>query len=200
MEIAPIEVHEQFSEEIWPWSGEALLAKMTEHAYLGVEHVVLDVSSLGGEVASAMSVYQALRSSPFELVTRNMGEVASMGNLVFLAGERRLAIAEATFLLHPITVEAPAEWPTSARWLDVEDMRKLRTKVERSGASPKLFNELDWGIMRLAREEREVQRIFEERTSLTGPQFRKLVRGHTTVSAAYACAVGIVHEVISVPG
>jgi len=196
MEIAPIEVCEQFSEKIWPWSSEALVAKMTEHAYRGVECVVLDVSSLGGDVKSAMRVYQALCSPPFEFVTRNMGEIASMGNLVFLAGERRLAVPEATFLLHPITVETPAGWPTAAPWLDVEDIRKLRTKVERSGGHPKLFTELDLGIVRLTREEKEVQKIFEERTNLAGPVIRALVQGHTTVSAAEAYAVGIVHEVI----
>jgi len=195
METAPT-VYEEFSEEIWPQSCEALLAKMTEHACHGVEYVVLDVCSLGGEVASAMSVYQALCSPPFEFVTRNTGELASMGNLVFLAGKRRLAAPEATFLLHPITVKTPTGWPTAAPWLDVEDMRNLRTKVERSGAPPKLFTELDLGIVRLAREEQEVQKIFEERTNLAGSAFRALVQGRTSLSAAEAYAVGIVHEIV----
>jgi ATP-dependent protease ClpP protease subunit len=75
-------------------------------------------------------------------------------------------------------------------------MCKLRTKVERSGAPPKLFTELDLGIMRLAREEQEVQKIFEERTNLRGPAIRALVQGHTSLSAAEAYAVGIVHEII----
>jgi ATP-dependent protease ClpP protease subunit len=191
MEIAPIEVHEEFSEEIWPWSREALLAKMAEHAYHGVEHVVLDVCSPGGEVASAMSVYQALRSSPFELVTRNMGEVASMGNLLFLAGERRLAVPEATFLLHPITL-----CTRSGMRFNIHDLGRKRMELECAHGSPSLMIALDKGIATIAREEREVQMIFEERTNLAGPEIRALVQGHTSVSAAYACAVGIVHEVI----
>jgi ATP-dependent protease ClpP protease subunit len=196
MEIAPIEVHEELSEEIWPWSREALLAKMTEHAYHGAERVRLVVSSPGGQVASTMTLFTKLTESPIELVTHAKGEIASMGVVLFLAGDKRLASPEATFLMHPITIETPAGWPTVAQWLDVEDIRKLRTKAERSGAHPKLFTELDWGIVRLTGEEREVQRIFEERTNLTVPEIKALVQGHTTVSAAYACAVGIVHEVI----
>jgi ATP-dependent protease ClpP protease subunit len=196
METAPIEICETFFEKITTQSTEGLLARMAEHAYRGVERVELAMLMSGGEVASTMTLFTKLTESPIELVTCATGEIASMGVVLFLAGDKRLASPEATFLMHPITVETPAGWPTAAPWLDVEDIRKLRTKVERSGAPPKLFTELDLGIVRLTREEREVQKIFEERTNLTGPEIRALVQGHTTVSAAYACAVGIVHEVI----
>jgi ATP-dependent protease ClpP protease subunit len=189
METAPI-VYEEFSEEIWPKSRDALLAKMTEYARNDVGCVVLAMSTPGGEVASAIALHEGLRSLPIEFITYNTGEVASMGNIMFLAGDERLASAEATFLLHPITLLTPSG-P-----LDVHDLWQERTELERTCGSSSRMIELDKGIVRLTREEREVQRVFEERTDLTGPEIRALVWGHTTVSAAYACAVGIVHEVI----
>jgi ATP-dependent protease ClpP protease subunit len=193
MEIAPIEVHEEFSEEIWPWSREALLAKMTEHAYHGAEHVVLDVCSPGGEVASAMSVYQALRSSPFELVTRNMGEVASMGVVLFLAGDKRLASPEATFLLHPI-----ASTDTIVP-MDVESWRRARTRFERQGDQSRV-GEISERITYLDEKESEIRLILEARTKLTTAEVETLVRQGNPISAIDALNRGIVHEILPAGG
>jgi ATP-dependent protease ClpP protease subunit len=196
METTPTEVHESFSEEIWPWSRESLLAKIAEHACHGVGRVVLEVSSPGGEVESAMMLYEELLSTPVELVANATGEVASMGIVLFLACDRRLASPEATFFMHPITVETPAGWPTAAPWLDVEDIRKLRTKVERSDAHQTLLTELDWGIVRLTRQEKAVRNVLEQRTKLTGSGIRALVERGEPVDATYAKAAGIVHEIV----
>jgi ATP-dependent protease ClpP protease subunit len=191
METAPIEVCEEFSEEIWPWSREALLARMTEHAYHGVARVVLDISSPGGEVACAMSLYQQLRSTPFELVTHNTGKVASMGNVLFLAGNRRVATPEATFLMHPTAFETPTGYT-----FDANDLRIIRTELEHSGDPLRLLREVDIGIARLTREDGAVRTIFEERTKLAGSEIRALVQRGKPVDAAYAKAAGIVHEII----
>src|ERR1039458_3786458 len=126
METAPIEICETFFEKITTQSSEGLLTRMAEHAYHGAERVRLVVSSPGGQVASTMTLITKLTESPIELVTHATGEIASMGVMLFLAGDKRLASPEATFLMHPITVETPAGWPTAAPWLDVEDIRKLR--------------------------------------------------------------------------
>jgi ATP-dependent protease ClpP protease subunit len=189
MENVPFEVCESFSEEITPSSSEALVARMVEYRYRDIHRVVLDVSSPGGQVESAMSIYRALRSVPFELVTRNVGEVASMGNLVFLAGDRRFATPEATFLLHPIAFDGIVR-------RDASDLRRARTKLERTCGSPSAMIELDRGIVRLEREDQEVQSILKQRTKLTGPEASALVREGKPVSADYALAVGIVHGII----
>lgn len=191
----PLDVCEDFSEEITPGSREALVAKMVEHAYHDVKRVVLDVSSPGGEMVSAMHLYDALCSTPFLLVTRNTGEIASMGNLVFLAGDERVASDEATFLLHPLTLLTP-----SGARLDINDLRQKRMELERTHCMSPRAIELDRGIARLASEEQALQRIFEARTSLTGPEIETLVTGHVLIDAAYACAVGIVHEIIPARG
>ncbi|HTZ65164.1 MAG TPA: ATP-dependent Clp protease proteolytic subunit [Solirubrobacteraceae bacterium] len=182
------EVRESFLEEITPESSEALIAKMVECTYQDVERVVLEVASPGGEVASAIHLYEALLSTSFELVTCNLGEVASMGNLVFLAGDKRVAAPEATFLLHPVTFDGAVR-------LDADDLRRSRTRAERAAESPKRIAEYDLGIARLESETREIQSILEARTRLSGRGAARLIQEAKPLSAASARAVGIVDAV-----
>jgi hypothetical protein len=190
MNVAPIEVCETFSEEITPASGEALLARMSEHASRGVERVVLNISSPGGEVATAMKLYEELRAAPFELVTRNVGEVASMANMVFLAGETRYAAQEATFLLHPVAF-------AGAIRRDADHFHHRRRELERHTGSSRRLLECDRAIIRLEREDRGVREIVEQRTKLSDLEIATLVRESRPVGAAYALAAGIVHEVVA---
>jgi ATP-dependent protease ClpP protease subunit len=190
METTPFEVCESFSEEITVSSSDALLRRLAEHASHGIERVVLDVSSPGGEVLSAVGLYEELRSTSIELVTRNVGEVASMGNLVFLAGDRRLISPEATFLLHPIVFN------DSRVPLNAEDLCEIRTRFERSGADSSQLTKIDRRICRLNMDEKKVQKIFEQRTHLTSPKIKALVHESKPFGAADAIAFGIAHEIV----
>ena len=82
------------------------------------------MSTRGGEVACAMNAFKGLRDSSLEVVTRATGEVASMGVVLFLAGERRLATPEATFLLHPVRLVLPA----SGVEVDAKALRRMRAR------------------------------------------------------------------------
>jgi hypothetical protein len=95
--------------------------------------------------------------------------------------DKRLAFAEATFLLHPLALVTP-----SGALLEVNDLRHKRTELERGCGPQTLMIELDKGIAKLDREELQVQKVFEERTSLTGPEIRALMQGHTSLSATDA--------------
>ncbi len=191
METSPREARERFSEEITPASSEALLERMSGHARNGVERVVLDISSPGGEVASAMRLYHALRDTGFELVTRNVGEVASMGNLLFLAGDTRLALSETTFLLHPVTFKQSG--------LDLEGLSQRRRLVERTGRLSRL-RELDLGVARLEREESEIRAVIEQRSKLSGPAIAQLVRESKPLDPEFAQSAGIVHGLLPASG
>lgn len=189
METTPIEICETFFEKITTQSTEGLLTRMTEHAYHGAERVRLVVSSPGGQVASTMTLFTKLTESPIELVTHATGEIASMGVVLFLAGNKRLASPEATFLLHPI-----ASTDTIVP-MDVEAWRRARTRFERQGDQSRV-GEISERITYLDEKEGEVQQIFEERTKLTSPEIAELVRKGQTISATEALAFGIVHEII----
>lgn len=51
---------------------------------------------------NGMNLYNILRAMPFKLVTHNVGNVDSIDNAVFLAGEERYASPHSTFMFHGV--------------------------------------------------------------------------------------------------
>lgn len=96
------EVYVSFSAEINASTTESLIAAMTNLANQGVPKVTLLLSTPGGAVMNGMNVYNVLRAMPFELTTHNVGNVDSIGNAIFLAGERRYAAPHSTFMFHGV--------------------------------------------------------------------------------------------------
>lgn len=68
----------------------------------------LMLSSPGGGVDLGITLYNFLRALPCFIVTHNIGSVESIANIVFLAGELRLAAPHTRFLLHGIFWQPPA--------------------------------------------------------------------------------------------
>jgi len=98
---API-VYVSFSAEIDSKTTESLIAVMSDCSNKGVEKVYLLLSTPGGTIMNGLNIYNILRGMPFELITHNVGNVDSIGNAVFLAGEKRYATANATFMFHGV--------------------------------------------------------------------------------------------------
>lgn len=95
-------IYVSFIAEIIPASSEALLRTCADLANKGVDTVYLMVSTPGGSVAHGMTLYNTLRGMPFKLITHNTGSVNSIGNVLFLAGEKRYACPHATFMFHGV--------------------------------------------------------------------------------------------------
>lgn len=87
----PATVYVSFSAEINVGTTEALIAALAQLASQGVPNVYLMLSTPGGSVMHGITLYNTLRAFPFALTTHNMGNVDSIGNAVFLAGETRYA-------------------------------------------------------------------------------------------------------------
>ncbi len=194
METVPYEACELFSGEIRAENSEALLAKMAEHAHRGVERVVLDVSSSGGAVAPAKLLYEELRSTPFELITRNVGEVQSMANLLLLAGNKRFAVASSTFLLHPLQVEH--ELASHDRiYLDLPALERTLMRHKESG---NLEQTAKYGaqIVQVHRETRELQEIVERETSLPSTEVARLIQDGRPFDAAFAQGAGFIEAIV----
>lgn len=49
-----------------------------------------------------MTIYNVARALPFKLITWNMGNVDSIGNVIFLAGAERYACPLSTFMFHGV--------------------------------------------------------------------------------------------------
>jgi ATP-dependent Clp protease, protease subunit len=191
MNRTPTEADATFYATIDPVTSEALLTRVGEHAENGVETVHIVMSSPGGKVASGMELYENLRESKVEIVTENRGEVASMANVVFLAGDRRLAYPEATFRLHPVA------WPIGGLRLDAADLHTVRTEVESlPDADPDLLRELDEAIEHVTEADAQVREVLEERTKMSRRLIESLVKQDTTMNASEALAAGIVHKIV----
>jgi ATP-dependent protease ClpP protease subunit len=80
-----------FTAEIVPQTTEALLLAVTNFVNQGFKEIHLLLSSPGGSVMHGIAIYNTLRGMPIKLVTHNVGNVDSIGTVVYLAGEERYA-------------------------------------------------------------------------------------------------------------
>ena len=85
-----------------PQSAQALLTVCADLVNQQVKSVYLLLSTNGGQVMEGVALYTALRAFPFTLTIHNIGNVDSVGNIVFLAGSQRYASPAATFMFHGI--------------------------------------------------------------------------------------------------
>ena len=159
-----------FSAEIIPHTTEALIAAMTQCAQQGIPEVCLMISTPGGSVMNGLNLYNVMRAMPFRLTTHNVGNVDSIGNAVFLAGETRYACPHSSFMFHGVGFDIPGG-------------ARLEEKVLREHLN---------GIMA---DQKRIGTVLEERTQLTPEAIQALFLEATTKDAAYAAGVGIVHEV-----
>ena len=159
-----------FSAEIVPQTTETLIATMTNLANSGVQDVCLLLSTPGGSVMHGLTLYNVLRALPFHLTTHNAGNVNSIGNAIFLAGEQRYACPHSTFMFHGVG-------------FDVSGGVRLEQKL--------LRERLD----AIEADQTLIGNIIEERTNLDPGQVSDLFLEARTKDTAYAASVGIVHEV-----
>lgn len=67
-----------------------------------IEHLQLNINSLGGELTPAVMAYNFLKNRPFPITTHNLGEVTSAAVLIYLAGKNRTSEKYSKFIMHPI--------------------------------------------------------------------------------------------------
>jgi ATP-dependent protease ClpP protease subunit len=159
-----------FCSRIQPGATDHLLRACTRLANDGAEEVVLLLSSPGGSVDQAIAAYNLLRALPFELVTHNVGSVNSMGNVLFLAGDHRLASANSTFMFHGVGFNVK----TGSRF----DLRRLHEKVDS-----------------VKTDQRKIAEILAARTRLEGSTIDALFDEAMTYDPQFALNHGIIDEI-----
>jgi ATP-dependent protease ClpP protease subunit len=158
-----------FSAEINAHTTESLIAAMA-NCVGQVTKVNLLLSTPGGAVMNGINLYNVLRAFPFKLVTHNVGNVDSIGNAVFLAGEERYACQHSTFMFHGVAA-------------GIQGTTQLGAKQLREGLASVEADELRIGS------------IIEQRTKLTHADVLDLFLEMRTKDAAYAVGAGIVDEI-----
>jgi ATP-dependent Clp protease protease subunit len=84
-------------------SVNALMAAVEQKLGQGAKDIVLLISSTGGSAFYALSAYNFLKGVPAQVVTHNFGSVDSMAVVLFCAGDRRLSVPRARFVLHGLS-------------------------------------------------------------------------------------------------
>ncbi len=168
-QVPPV-VYVSFSAEINPSTSESLIAALANCAGQGVPEVHLLLSTPGGSVMNGMNLYNVLRAMPFKLVTHNVGNVDSIGNAIFLAGEQRYACPHTTFMFHGVGFDSPP----GARL----EEKMLRERLD--------------GLLA---DQKRIAAIIGERSSLNTEDIEPLFREASTKDATFAVSSGIVHEI-----
>jgi ATP-dependent Clp protease, protease subunit len=168
---ANIAVYVMFSAEINAHTTESLIATMANCANSRAQEVRLLMSTPGGAVMNGINLYNVLRGMPFKLVTHNVGNVDSIGNAIFLAGEERYACPHSTFMFHGV---ASGVQPGSTS-LELKQLRERERTVKA--------------------DELRIGSIIEQRTNLSHRDVASLFREARTKDAASAVGAGIVHQI-----
>lgn len=162
-------VYVTFSAPIDPITTQGLIATLTQVVNQGASEIYLAMSTPGGSVMNGMNIYNVLRSLPVKVTTHNVGNVDSIGNAIFLAGEERYANPHSTFMFHGVGID-----------------------VERMRLEEKVLGEMLDGIVA---DQKRIGSVITERTNLNEGQVAELFREARTKDAQHALSVGIVGEI-----
>lgn len=159
-----------FSAEINANTTESLIAVLANFANQRVQHVYLMLSTPGGVVMNGMNLYNVMRAMPYKLTVHNVGNVDSIGNAIFLAGNERYACPHSTFMFHGVGRASQA-----GQVMEAKNLREV--------------------LSSLLADEKRIASVIEQRTKLTAAQAEKLFVEAQVKDAAYAVRHGIVDEI-----
>jgi ATP-dependent Clp protease protease subunit len=103
-----IMLDEEVDEGIIGWIIRAIDVMTTTDADKPIE---VTISSYGGSIYDGLALYDALESAPCPITTKATGKVMSMGLVIYLVGDTRIATARATFMAHTASSSADGKLP-----------------------------------------------------------------------------------------
>jgi ATP-dependent Clp protease protease subunit len=159
-----------FLAEIVPQTTEALIAALTNFVNQGFREIHLLLSTPGGSVMHGITIYNVLRGLPITLTTHNVGNVDSIGAVIYLAGERRYACPQATFMLHGVAfgTNSPTQFFE----------RNLRERLAAVQA-----------------DQERIKAIYRDRAGINPEIAEQFFLGESNISANDAVANGLAHEI-----
>jgi ATP-dependent Clp protease protease subunit len=146
------------------------LVVLAQQANQGVDHVYLLLSTPGGTVMNGMNLYNVMRAMPFKLTTHNVGNVDSIGNAIFLAGEERFACPHSTFMFHGVGFDM-----------------KVGARLEQKNLQESLDS--------LLADQERIGNVLKERSSLNPGEISELFREARTKDATFALETGMIHDI-----
>lgn len=122
----------------------------------------------GGSVNLGIVIYNFLVGLPVKVITHNIGQVDSIGNVIFIAGEERYAVPSSTFLFHGIATG-------NIGGLSVPQMREQLSQLEQ--------------------DEKRMSTIITSRSDLGPRQLTKFYREGRSIDAKEALERDVIQEI-----
>ncbi len=89
-------------------TGDGLRNICLQALHQDAREIRLNLATEGGSCFHAFALYGFLRALPVPLVTHNIGNIESMGLIVYLAGHKRLVSPHSRFLIRALALKGPA--------------------------------------------------------------------------------------------
>ena len=86
--------------EITPYTSNNLIQKLMYLDSKDLGEITLYINSPGGEVISGLAIYDYIKIMKSPVRTVTIGDAASMGAIIFLAGEKREMLPHTRILIH----------------------------------------------------------------------------------------------------
>lgn len=167
-------------EEIWYTLTGTIDAKIVADAILWINGQIYSgqdikklkffLSSIGGDIDSAIRLYDFLKAIRIEVTTIGFGQIDSAANTIFLAGSKRLAVTGCRFFLHEGTYTF--HQPTAVLHFHEEHLKLLKELFRRN---------IQILAIETSKSIKEVEKILQEGRVLNSQEAKKF---------------GIVHEII----
>ena len=161
--------HVLFSRGINPQSINDLVALLHDISTRG-KNIHLVLNSPGGNVHAGIYCYNMIRAIPVQVDTHNIGNVDSIANVVFMAGERRVCTSSATFMFHGVGFDAAN--------VNRLELPFLREKIDS-----------------IIADHKRIATIIASHSLLTLRMAAKLFEEQRVYDAAWAKSKGMVHEI-----
>lgn len=162
-----------FSAEINPITAEQLIATATQLVVNGHNHLYVLFSTLGGAIMNGINIYNVFRGLPAKITFHNVGNVDSIGNAIFLAGDDRFACPHSTFMFHGVAFNHQNPVNVDHRYAQ----------------------EMLGGILA---DQKRIADIMTERTNISTTEAADLFKEAGTKDSTYASAKGIVTGICDV--
>jgi ATP-dependent protease ClpP protease subunit len=95
-------------------------------SFEGLTELQVDVNSPGGDVSEGYAILDYLNDLGVEITTRNIGTVASIATVIFLAGQERKSLPNAEFMIHNPWIQPNAPMESS----DLMEMGEFLKRTE----------------------------------------------------------------------
>lgn len=171
LEGTPECVYGLFTAEINQNTVESLIQTLSKISQQGIPEVYLAFSTPGGMVADGINLYNFLLGAPFKLTIHNIGNVDSIGNAIFLAGDQRYACKHSTFMFHGVGININHQVGRIEKKQILEMLDGVNADQKRIGS------------------------IICEHTKISEKEVEGFFRETQTITAKLAHDRGVVHEI-----